>query len=189
MGDPDARAMACHTLEAIPIAMSSTTQLRFSCPKPPFLDDQCYRCSAAMLPLMPSLNVVCTIPSVLLECLCLLMPPPVLAASSTAASPAFTSSKHSPISCHHQALSESTGAKLYFFERSSCPMITMGIVAPPVCLMPYKCCPFPLQKQIFFFSQILPLFSLLLFIHLLCVWRRRQQRNTTAFQSLCSVMN
>lgn len=110
--------MACHTQEAIPIATSSTTQLKFSCPNPAFLDAQCYRCSATTVPLMPHLNAVCTVPCILLGRPCLLMPPPMLAAGSPAASLAFTSSKHSPISCLHQPLSQSTGAKFYFFRGS-----------------------------------------------------------------------
>ena len=36
LGAPNARAMACHTLESIPTGMSSTTPLKFSCPNPPF---------------------------------------------------------------------------------------------------------------------------------------------------------
>lgn len=55
-----------HILEAIPTAMSSTTQLKFSCPNPSFLETQCYKCSPIVVPLMPHLDVVCTVPCVLL---------------------------------------------------------------------------------------------------------------------------
>lgn len=100
------------------------------------------------------LNAVCTVPHILPEHQCLLMPLPVFAAGCPAARLAFTSSKHSPISCHHQPLNECAGAKLYFFGGSSCPMMTMGAAAPPVCLMPHKCCTFPLQNHMFFSPKV-----------------------------------
>lgn len=78
-------------------------KLKFSCPNPPFLAAQCYRCSATVVPLIPCLNTVCTVACILLECLCLLTPrlclllgplqPALLSApQSTAPPPATTSS-------------------------------------------------------------------------------------------------
>lgn len=112
--------------------------------------------------------------------------PLVLPAGSPAASLAFSSSKHSPTSCHHQILSESAAVKLYFFGASSCPIMTMEAVAPPVCLMPPKC-PFSLQNQICFLPKVF-LYSLCYYLFTYSVFGGGDNRGIQLHLKVCAVL-
>lgn len=118
----------CHTLEANPTAMSSTTQVKSSCPNPSFLETQCYRCFPIVFPLMPCLDVVYIVPCILLENLLSAFAPSHVCCWLSYSQPCFRLLK--PISYHHQPPGESIGAKVYAFGGSSCPIMTMGAAAP-----------------------------------------------------------
>lgn len=67
VGDPSARAIALPRAGGNSNSHEQHHKLKFSCPNPSFLETQCSRCSAIVVPLMPHLGVVCTVPCILLE--------------------------------------------------------------------------------------------------------------------------
>lgn len=120
MGIPMLGQLHCHTLEAIPTAMSSSTQLKFICPNPSFLETQCYRCSPSWMLFLQYPVVYWHILTPHAPChVCCWLP---------YCQPCFHLFRL--ISCHHQPLGESVRDKVYVFGGSPCPIMTMGALAP-----------------------------------------------------------